>query len=182
MHIRITPLCVLAMLQGLSTAPSNEAMAATEQRPPAHAEGADLTKMSNSRAMPPVGCTDPQSCELTFRLENVGYKDGGDYVVSWLKNMTIRLIGQGGQDQILTDFDLQNVTANTSEEQNTISVSLYGSFGQLLKTITVNVERKRCGHVGPRHIEEASPDIIHSIASYRITQSTLSAAQGVCGR
>jgi hypothetical protein len=182
MRIRIAALCLLAMLAVPSTPPPNGALAATELKPPAHVAGADLTKMSNSRSMPPVLCTNPQACEMTFRLENVGYKDGGDYVVSWLKNMTIRLIGQGDQDRIVTDFDLQNLTVNASEEQNTISVSFYGSFGQLLKAVTVNVERKRCGRVGPRHIEEAAPDIIHSVASYRITQSTLSAAQGGCRR
>jgi hypothetical protein len=181
MGIRIAALCLLAALSVLSAQPTNGALAATEYKPPAHVAGADLTKLSNARPMPPVLCTSPQACEMTFRLENVGYR-GGDTVVSWLKNMTIKLIGQGDQDRIVTDFDLQNVTVNTSDEQNTVSVSFYGSFGQLLKTITVNVERKRCGRVGPKHLEEASPDIVHSIASYRITQSTLSAAQGVCRR
>jgi aconitase B len=178
MRIRLSAGALLCLLLTSCLTPADQA--STQQKPSGDHSGVDLTRLSNSRAMPPVLCSNPQSCAMTFRLGNIGYKDGGGAVVSWLNNMTVNFTGDGGHGSVTTDFDLDNRTANVSQESNSVSVSFYGALGQLLKTINVDVDRNHCGHIGHKHLEEAIPDIVHAINSYNLTQSALSANQAGC--
>lgn len=147
---------------------------------PGDHNGVDLTQLSNTRTTPPLLCANPQSCSMTFSLGNIGYKDGGGAVASWLNAMTVKFVDDNGRASVTTDFDLDNRTINQSPQQNSISISFHGALGQLLKTIVVDVDRNHCGRIGHKHVEEGIPDIVQSIKNYTLTQSALSVGQGVC--